>query len=244
MLWGVLFGDGMTRRPRRGPAKKPLPNAAILAQRTRMVERILGILATFTIGVISSGGYLGIALLMAIESACIPLPSEIIMPFAGYLVSTGRFDLYLAATAGAIGCNLGSIVAYEVGKRGGRPLALRWGKYVLIGPGEIDAADRFFARYGSIAVLIGRLLPVIRSFIAFPAGVARMKLVPFHLYTFIGSWPWCFGLAWVGMVLGDKWNSDPRVKAAFHSADALIGVVLVALIAFYIWHRTRGLKRG
>lgn len=234
----------MTRRPRRGPAKKPLPNAAILAQRTRMVERILGILATFTIGVISSGGYLGIALLMAIESACIPLPSEIIMPFAGYLVSTGRFDLYLAATAGAIGCNLGSIVAYEVGKRGGRPLALRWGKYVLIGPGEIDAADRFFARYGSIAVLIGRLLPVIRSFIAFPAGVARMKLVPFHLYTFIGSWPWCFGLAWVGMVLGDKWNSDPRVKAAFHSADALIGVVLVALIAFYIWHRTRGLKRG
>ncbi len=208
-----------------------------------MFEKILAVLATFTIGVISSGGYVGIALLMAIESACIPLPSEIIMPFAGYLVSTGRFDLYLAATAGAIGCNLGSIVAYEIGKRGGRPMAERWGRFVLIGPGELDAADRFFARWGSMAVLIGRLLPVIRSFIAFPAGVARMKLVPFHVYTFIGSWPWCFGLAWVGMKLGDKWDSDPRVKATFHSADLLIGLVLIALVGFYIWHRVRGLKR-
>jgi membrane protein DedA with SNARE-associated domain len=209
-----------------------------------MIEKLLGILATFTIGVISGGGYLGIALLMAIESACIPLPSEIIMPFAGYLVSVGRFNLYLAATAGALGCNLGSIVAYEIGKRGGRPVAERWGRYLLIGPGEIDAADRFFARWGSIAVLIGRLLPVIRSFIAFPAGVARMRLVPFHVYTFVGSWPWCFGLAWVGMKLGDKWNSDPRVKAAFHRADLAIGVVLVALVAFYIWHRVRGLKKA
>jgi membrane protein DedA with SNARE-associated domain len=208
-----------------------------------MIEKILGVLASFTTAIISGGGYLGIVLLMAIESACIPLPSEIIMPFAGYLVSTGRFDLYLAATAGAIGCNLGSIVAYEVGKRGGRPVAERWGRYVLIGPGELDTADRFFARFGGIAVLIGRLLPVIRSFIAFPAGVARMPLVPFHIYTFIGSWPWCFGLAWLGMVLGDKWNSDPRVKAAFHSADAAIAVVLVAAVAFYIWHRVRGLKR-
>lgn len=208
-----------------------------------MFEKILGVLATFTIWVISSGGYVGIAILMAIESACIPLPSEIIMPFAGYLVSTGRFDLYLAATAGAIGCNLGSIVAYEIGKRGGRPVAERWGRYLLIGPSELDAADRFFARWGSIAVLIGRLLPVIRSFIAFPAGVARMRLVPFHVYTFLGSWPWCFGLAWVGMKLGSKWDSDPRVKAAFHRADLAIGIVLIALVAFYIWHRVRGLKR-
>ena len=213
------------------------------AERAGMIEKILTILASFTIAVISGGGYLGIAVLMAIESACIPLPSEIIMPFAGYLVSTGRFDLYLAATAGAIGCNLGSIVGYEIGKRGGRPAAERWGRYALIGPAELDMADRFFDRFGGIAVLIGRLLPVIRSFIAFPAGVARMKLVPFHIYTFIGSWPWCFGLAWVGMKLGDKWNSDPRIKTAFHSADAVIAVVLVAAFGFYIWHRVRGLKK-
>ena len=209
-----------------------------------MFEKILSVLATFTIAVISGGGYIGIALLMAIESACIPLPSEIIMPFAGYLVSTGQVDLYLAATAGAIGCNLGSIVAYEVGKRGGRPMAERWGRYLLIGADELDKADRFFDRWGSLAVLIGRLLPVIRSFIAFPAGVARMRLVPFHVYTFIGSWPWCFGLAWVGMKLGDKWNSDPRVKAAFHQADLAIGLILIALAAFYIWHRVNGIKKN
>ncbi len=209
-----------------------------------MVEKILAILAGFTIWVISSGGYIGIAVLMAIESACIPLPSEIIMPFAGYLVYKGEMNLYLAATAGAIGCNLGSIIAYEVGKRGGRPLLLRYGKWVLIGAGEIEAADRFFARFGNMAVLIGRLLPAIRSFIAFPAGVARMPLIPFHIYTFVGSWPWCFGLAWLGMVLGEKWDSDPRVKAAFHSADALIGVVLVAGVVWFVWHRLRGAKQA
>ena len=145
-----------------------------------MIEKILAALATFAVTVISAGGYWGIALLMANESASIPLPSEIIMPFAGYLVSTGRFDLYLAATAGAIGCNLGSIVAYEAGKRGGRPLVERWGRYLLIGPGELDMADRFFNRWGPIAILVGRMLPIIRTFIAFPAGVARMPLIPFR----------------------------------------------------------------
>ena len=207
-----------------------------------MVEKLLGALAAFAIAVISAGGYWGIALLMAIESACIPLPSEIIMPFAGYLVSTGELNLYLAATAGAIGCNLGSIVAYEIGKRGGRPLAEKYGRYLLIGPGELDFADRFFARWGSLAVLIGRLLPVVRTFIAFPAGVARMRLVPFHVYTFIGSWPFCLFLAWVGMKLGTAWNSDPRLKAFFHRADLAIGVVIVAAVGLYVWHRVRGMR--
>jgi membrane protein DedA with SNARE-associated domain len=209
-----------------------------------MAEHILAALASFIIAVISGGGYLGVLLLMAIESACVPLPSEVIMPFTGYLVSTGRFTLPLAATAGALGCNLGSIVGYEIGKRGGRPLAERWGRYLLIGPGELDAADRFFARWGSLAVLVGRLLPVIRSFIAFPAGVARMRLLPFHLYTFIGSWPWCFALAWVGMRLGDRWNSDPRLKAWFHRADAAVAGVLVVVLILYVWHRVRGVRRG
>ena len=209
-----------------------------------MIEKILATLATFAIWVISSGGYLGIAALMAIESACIPLPSEIIMPFAGYLVSTGQFNLYLAATAGAIGCNIGSVVAYEVGKHGGRPFVERYGKYLLIGPDEIDKADRFFERFSPAAVLIGRLLPVIRTFIAFPAGVSRMRYVPFHVYTFIGSWPFCFALTWLGMTLGEKWDSDPRVRAAFHSADLVIGAALVALIALYIWHRVNGIRKS
>ena len=209
-----------------------------------MVEHILGILATFVISIIEATGYLGVMLLMAIESMCVPLPSELIMPFAGYLVSQDKMNLYLAATAGALGCNLGSIVAYEAGKRGGRPIVERWGKFLLIGPDELDAADRFFARWGKSAVFVGRLLPVIRTFIAFPAGVARMPLVPFHIYTFAGSWPFCFALTWLGMKLGEAWDSDPRVKAAFHSADAVIGVVLVIAIVWYVRHRLRAIRKA
>lgn len=209
-----------------------------------MIGQILEALARFTTAVIEAGSYWGIALLMAIESACVPLPSEIIMPFAGYLVSLGKLDLYLAATAGAIGCNLGSVVAYEVGRRGGRPMAEKWGKYLLIGPGELDAADRFFNRWGAAAILIGRMLPIIRTFIAFPAGVARMKLIPFHVYTFLGSWPWCFLLAWIGMWLGDKWNSDPRVKAVYHQFEIVIAVVIVAAGVFFLWHRLRDIRRA
>ncbi len=207
-----------------------------------MIGQILEALARFTTAVIEAGSYWGIALLMAIESACVPLPSEIIMPFAGYLVSLGKLDLYLAATAGAIGCNLGSVVAYEVGRRGGRPMAEKWGKYLLIGPGELDAADRFFNRWGAAAILIGRMLPIIRTFIAFPAGVARMKLVPFHVYTFLGSWPWCFLLAWIGMWLGDKWNSDPRVKVVYHQFEIVIALAIVAAGAFFLWHRLKDIR--
>lgn len=202
-----------------------------------IIEQIIAILATFIIAVISWGGYLGIAILMAIESACIPLPSEIIMPFGGYLVSTGEMNLYWVATAGAIGCNIGSIPAYELGKRGGRAAVLRWGKYVLLDTYDLELAERFFARFGSMAVLIARMLPIVRSFIAFPAGIARMPLPQFHIYTFIGSWPFCFGLAWIGMVLGDAWNSDPRVKEWFHRFDAVIIAVGLVVVGWFLWTR-------
>src|SRR5580658_418195 len=139
-----------------------------------MSEKILAALAQFIIAVISSSGYWGVALLMGIESMCIPLPSEIIMPFAGYLVHTGRLNLIGVATAGALGCNLGSLVAYWIGAYGGRPLVERYGRWILMGHRELDWADRFFARWGYLAVFIGRLLPVIRTFIALPAGIARM----------------------------------------------------------------------
>jgi membrane protein DedA with SNARE-associated domain len=202
-----------------------------------IIEQIIAVLAGFIIAVISWGGYLGIALLMAIESACIPLPSEIIMPFGGYLVSTGELNLYLVATAGAIGCNIGSIPAYELGKRGGRPAIVRWGKYVLLDTHDLDLAERFFARFGSLAVLIARMLPIVRSFIAFPAGIARMPLGRFHVYTFIGSWPFCFGLAWIGMVLGKAWDSDPRVKEWFHSFDAVIVAAGLIVVGWFVWTR-------
>src|SRR5271168_3442117 len=151
-----------------------------------MADKILVALSAFIVATIAALGYSGVILMMAIESACIPLPSEVIMPFAGYLVSTGRFTLFLVATAGAIGCNLGSVVAYWIGAWAGRPFVERFGKYVLVDVHDLDRATHFFNKYGSITVLIGRLLPVVRTFIALPAGVARMPQLRFHIYTFVG----------------------------------------------------------
>lgn len=201
-----------------------------------MTEKILAVLFVFIKSVIGTAGYGGIALLMAIESACVPLPSELIMPFAGYLVFEGKMSLFWAATAGAIGCNLGSLVAYEIGFYGGRPLVERFGSYILMGRRELDWADGFFQRWGQAAVFVGRLLPVIRTFIALPAGIARMPRGRFHLYTFLGSWPWCFGLAYLGMKLGESWRS---LGQYFHKFDAAIGVALVAGVAYFVYSHWR-----
>jgi membrane protein DedA with SNARE-associated domain len=200
-----------------------------------MSERIITTLATFIIAVISAGGYAGIALLMGIESACIPLPSEIIMPFAGYLVHAGQLKLFWVATAGAIGCNLGSIPSYWLGAWGGRPAVERFGRYILLSRSDLDRTHYFFEKYGGITVLLGRLLPVVRTFIALPAGIARMNQVRFHLYTFIGSWPWCYVLAYVGMKLGDKWATDPRFKDIFHRFHLGVELLLVAFIVWFLW---------
>ena len=200
-----------------------------------MSEKLITSIASFIIAVISAGGYAGIVLLMAIESACIPLPSEIIMPFAGYLVHTGQLNLFWVATAGAIGCNLGSIPPYWLGRWGGRPAVERFGRYILLSRHDLDRTERFFQRYGGITVLLGRLLPVVRTFIALPAGIGRMPQLRFHLYTFIGSWPWCFALAYIGMKLGDSWDSDPRFRAAFHRFHLAVEVALLAAIVFFLY---------
>jgi membrane protein DedA with SNARE-associated domain len=196
-----------------------------------MTERILAALFLFIKAIIGMTGYSGIAILMAIESACIPLPSELIMPFAGYLVYEGNMQLFWAATAGAVGCNLGSVIAYELGSYGGRPLVAKYGRWILMGQRELDWADRFFARWGYLAVFIGRLLPVVRTFIALPAGVARMPRGRFHIYTFLGSWPWCFALAWFGMKMGENWRG---IGKYFHRFDAVIGVVLTVAIIWFV----------
>jgi membrane protein DedA with SNARE-associated domain len=204
-----------------------------------LIENLIATLAGFIVAAISALGLLGILLMMAIESACIPLPSEIIMPFAGYLVSQGHFSLIMAATAGGLGCNLGSALAYAVGRYGGRLFVERWGGYLLITSHDLDVADRFFGRYGALAVFIGRLLPVVRTFIALPAGIARMPLVKFHLYTFVGSWIWCFALAYIGMKLGQAWESDPTLRSILHRLDAVIVLLAVAGVAFYVWRHLR-----
>jgi membrane protein DedA with SNARE-associated domain len=206
-----------------------------------MSERILAFLVQFVTHVIDSGGYVGIAGLMGIESACIPLPSEIILPFAGYLVYLGHLNLFLVATAGAVGCNLGSVVAYWIGAKGGRPLVERYGKWVLMNHHDLDRMTHYFDKYGSITVLLARLLPVVRTFIAFPAGIARMPQLRFHIYTFLGSWPWCFALAYAGMKLGEKWHTDPRFHEIFHRFHLVVEIALVAGIVWFVWTH---LKRG
>lgn len=209
-----------------------------------MISNILLALAAFIQTVISSLSYPGIALLMAVESACIPLPSEVIMPFSGSLVYSHRFSsLWLVATIGAIGCNLGSILSYEIGAYGGRPLIEKYGKYVLLNAHDLERADRFFHRFGGITVFLGRLLPVIRTFIALPAGIARMPRSRFHFYTFVGSWPWCWVLAYIGYKLGERWESDPRLKQWFHRLDAIIVLVLLMGIAWFIRSHVRNRVR-
>jgi membrane protein DedA with SNARE-associated domain len=209
-----------------------------------MIARIIEILSAFIVATISTLGYTGIVLLMAIESACIPLPSEIIMPFSGYLVYAGRFNLWLVGIAGAFGCVAGSLVAYWVGMYGGRPLIEKYGRYVLISHHDLDLADRWFARFGEIIVFGSRLLPVIRTFIAFPAGVARMNLKRFITYTFLGSLPWCLGLAYVGQKLGEQWDKNPTLKNLFHRFDFVIGIILVAGAAWWVWRHLRALRRA
>lgn len=199
-----------------------------------MVTQLFTFLAQFIIAVISQTGYPGIVLLMAIESACIPLPSEIIMPFSGYLVTTGRFSLWWVGVAGAVGCNVGSIIAYTLGSYGGRPWLERYGRYVLISHRDLAWADRWFSRYGEATVFFARLLPVIRTFIALPAGIARMNFWRFNLYTFFGSLPWCLGLAYLGLKLGERWAS---IRDYFHKFDTLIGFVLLVGVIWFVWSR-------
>src|SRR5580692_3283419 len=226
-----------------------------------MVKAIFFVLGGFCVLVMGTLSYFGIALLMGIESACIPLPSELIMPYAGALSDAGvsaalldtyksvgltslpRFDLVLAALAGAIGCNLGSEFAYWVGAKGGRPAIERYGKYVLMSKHELEIADRWFAKRGDIIVFVARLLPVIRTFIAFPAGVARMNRAKFHIYTFVGSFPWCLGLAYVGQALGvELLDEHSPLKKVMHKLDLVIGIVVVLAAVVFIRSRLKALK--
>jgi len=177
-------------------------------------------LITLLVALIASGGYAMVALLMAIQSACIPIPSEVIMPLAGYALAHTQLQ---------------SIPAYWVGAKGGRPMVERYGRYLLLSKRDLDMADKFFNKYGSITVLVGRMLPIVRTFIAFPAGIARMNQVRFHIYTFLGSFPWCYVLAYIGMRLGARWDSDPRFKAFFDRFHHGVELVIVIGAAYFIW---------
>jgi len=205
-----------------------------------MIESILTSISQFVINTISAMDYGGIILLMGIESANIPLPSEVIMPFSGFLVFTGQFNLFWVAIAGGVGCLWGSLFSYWIGAKGGRPLIERYGKYILMSKHDLDVSDRWFAKWGMGAVFVGRLLPIIRTFISFPAGIARVNLFWFSVWTFIGSVIWSYFLAWIGFKLGANWDS---LRVYFHKFDYIIGALIILGLVWYIWRHIKNSQK-
>ncbi|MFB3764424.1 MAG: DedA family protein [Methanotrichaceae archaeon] len=197
---------------------------------------IVEYVSNLIVSLISATGYYGIFLAMTLESACIPLPSEVTMPFAGFVVSEGKLTLWGITLAGALGNLFGSIIAYYVGLKGGRPFLEAYGRYFLISKKELDTADKWFDRHGDRAVLIGRVLPGIRTYISLPAGIAMMDFNKFVFYTFAGSLPWCLALGYLGVLLGPRWDS---LKGWFHILDGII-IAGVILAVVYLLYKYRG----
>jgi membrane protein DedA with SNARE-associated domain len=184
------------------------------------------------VSIITILGYPGIIFLMALESACMPVPSEIVMPFAGFVaVRDGTFDLFGLTIAGTIGNLIGSLTAYWVGLKAGRPFVLRYGRYVLLRKKHLDIAEAWFARYGEITTFFSRMLPVVRTFISLPAGIAKMNIRRFVFYTILGSVPWNLGLAYAGYLLGENWES---LSGFFQWLDILVIAAIIALIVYLI----------
>jgi membrane protein DedA with SNARE-associated domain len=214
-----------------------------------LLAHLTDTLTTFITNLYAITGLAGIVLAMAIESCCIPLPSEIVMPIAGVMLVQGKIlagvnpwlSLVLVALAGATGCLIGSIAAYGIGYSGGRPLMLKYGRYVLISQHDADKADRFFQRWGSATAFFSRLLPIVRTYISLPAGIAKMPFVKFCIYTFLGSFPWCLLLAYVGTVLG---NNLSALTPIFRGSEVIIIVALVILVALYIWRHIRNDRKA
>ena len=203
---------------------------------------MVGIVETitdFAIYLIESLGYWGVFIGMTLESACIPIPSEVIMTLAGFVVYEGKMSLIGITIVGVIGNLTGSLIAYFVGLKGGRPFLEKYGKYVLISHNRLEMAHNWFERYGNEAVLISRVLPIIRTFISLPAGIAEMDLKKFIIYTLLGSLPWCFALGYIGVMLGPNWNI---IEKYFRYMDILVvigAIVVVAYLIYKYWYKER-----
>ncbi len=197
-----------------------------------MITYLIDLVVTLVINTVSAVGYLGIVVLMTFESACIPIPSEIIMPFSGFLVSTGKFSLIWVTLAGASGNLIGATITYIIGYYGGRPFVLKYGKYFFIKEKEVHHAEKFFARWGDFAVFIARNLPIVRTFISLPAGVAEMNFPKFVLYSFIGSIPWCFALTYLGYLLGSNWMI---IRKYGDILDIVVGIGILIFIGKIIF---------
>ena len=209
-----------------------------------MLEAIDAIVLPLVDALYSKLGYIGVVIAMTIESAAIPIPSELILPFAGWSVSRGLAEpltnspwtYWGAVIAGVVGNTAGSLVSYAIGAYGGRPLVHRYGRYVLISEHDLDLAERWFARYGEVTVFFSRMLPIVRTFISVPAGIARMPLWRFVIFSVLGAIPWVMLLVWGGMVLGDHWLD---LKGSLRGLDYLVVAVIVVLVGLFVWRHVR-----
>ncbi|OLD52120.1 MAG: hypothetical protein AUI58_04370 [Chloroflexi bacterium 13_1_40CM_2_70_6] len=209
-----------------------------------MLDVLDGIVLPFLESLYARFGYVGVAIAMTIESAAIPIPSELILPFAGWSVARGvtepltgaAWSYWGAVLAGVVGNTAGSLASYAVGAFGGRPLLDRWGRYLLISAHDLDLADRWFARYGSATVFFSRMLPVVRTFISVPAGVARMPLWRFTLFSIAGAIPWVMLLVWGGQVLGANWLA---IKQSLRGLDYLVAAGILLLVGLFVYRHVR-----
>lgn len=196
-------------------------------------------IGSFATGIISSLGYAGIVFLMALESTALPVPSELVMPFAGFLASQAKFDFLLLAVFSTIGSIIGSLFSYWLGLRIGKPFLERYGKYFLVSKGHIDYTENFFERHGDKTILFCRFVPAVRHLISIPAGIARMNLAKFIAYTAIGAFLWNVFLLWLGAELGQNWGT---ISSAFEKVDLAIAVLIILAIAFFVWSGLRKRK--
>lgn len=205
-----------------------------------MITSFIEYFAEIVINIISHLGYFGVFLAMTIESAGVPLPSEIIMPFAGFLVWKGEMNFFAVAILGAVGNLVGSLIVYWVGMKGGRPLVEKYGKYILINHHDLDETSKWFAKYGRSTVFFTRMIPIVRTFISLPAGIAKMPMKTFIPYTFFGSLIWSIFLTFIGFKMGENWST---ISEYFHKADLFIGIIIVLGIAWYIWRHLKNSRK-
>jgi membrane protein DedA with SNARE-associated domain len=209
-----------------------------------VLEALDAIVLPFLESLYERFGYAGVVIAMTIESCAIPLPSELILPFAGWSVSRGLVEpltsspwsYWGAVVAGVLGNTLGSLASYAIGAYGGRPLVERYGKYVLISAHDLELAERWFGRFGEVTVFFSRMLPIVRTFISVPAGIARMPLWRFTLFSVLGAIPWVMLLVWGGMQLGDHWL---ELKQSLKGLDYLVAALLVAAVGVFVWRHVR-----
>ncbi|MBI4114791.1 MAG: DedA family protein [Candidatus Niyogibacteria bacterium] len=206
-----------------------------------MVQAALEIASSFILSIIDSSGYAGIFFLMTLESAAIPIPSEIIMPFSGFLAAEGNLLFFVAVFTGTLGNLAGSLILYAVGYYGGRHFVVRYGRYIFFSERHLLTAERWFVRFGGLAAFFGRMLPIVRTYISFPAGFARMDMRKFILYTVAGSFVWSLFLTWVGFILGERWKEIETYARKF---DILIGATLITGIVYGIWFHIKKRKNS